>query len=100
MPGLKQTPKRVTLEAVSFVLITTIVFGIVFKAYNTFGLFGFTTSMLQFKLSICVVVATVMLIATLWESEYIYHKYKESFVEKETMQQLSIQNEFESLKTR
>jgi sensor histidine kinase YesM len=98
MPELKQTPKRVTLEAISFVLITAVVFGVVFWGYDAFGLFGFEASMLQFKLSICVVVGTVMLTATLWESEYIYHKYKESFVEKETMQQLGIQQEFESLK--
>ena len=98
MPELRQTPKRVTFEAISFTVITSIVFGFVFWGYDALRLFGFEATMLQFKLSIGVVVGTVMLTASLWESEYIYKKYKESFIEKETMQQLGMQQEFDSLR--
>jgi two-component system LytT family sensor kinase len=98
MPDLKQTPKRVTLIVVSHILITTIAFGCVFWGYDAFALFGFKAQMQQFKLSVWIVIGMVMLTVTLWESEFIYKKYKESIIEKETMQQLSIQQEFETLK--
>src|SRR6476659_2663751 len=99
MPELRQTPKRVTLIVISHIMIATTAFGIVFWAYDAFGLFGFKANMGQFKLSVWVVIGMVMLTATLWESEFIYKKYKDSIIEKETMQQLSIQHEFESLKS-
>jgi hypothetical protein len=99
MPELRQTPKRITLIVLVQVMISATAFGMVFWGYDAFALFGFTATAGQFKLSVWVVMGMVMLTATLWESEFIYKKYKESIIEKETMQQLSIQQEFESLKS-
>jgi len=99
LPELKQTPKRVTLIVVSHILIASTAFGFVFWGYDAFSLFGFKAEMQQFKLSVWIVIGMVMLTVTLWESEFIYKKYKESIVEKETMQQMSIQQEFETLKS-
>src|SRR5215831_4713147 len=98
MPELRQTPKRVTLIVVTHIMISITAFGIVFWGYDALGLFGFKANIGQFKLSVWVVIGMVMLTATLWESEFIYKKYKESIIEKETMQQLNIQQEFETLK--
>jgi len=99
MPELRQTPKRIALIVIVQVMISITAFGFVFWSYDAFGLFGFKATMGQFKLSVWIVIGMVMLTATLWESEFIYKKYKESIIEKETMQQLSIQQEFESLKS-
>jgi sensor histidine kinase YesM len=99
MPELRQTPKRITLIVIVQVMISTTAFGFVFWSYDAFEVFGFKATMGQFKLSVWIVIGMVMLTATLWESEFIYKKYKESIIEKETMQQLSIQQEFESLKS-
>jgi len=98
MPELKQTPKRVTIIVIAHIVTTSTVFGIVLWLYNRFELFGFEANAEQFKLSVWVVLGMVMLSDTLWESEFIYKKYKESIIEKETMQQLNIQQEFETLK--
>jgi len=99
MPELRQTPKRITLIVIVQVMISITAFGCVFWSYDAFGLFGFNANIEQFKLSVWVVIGMIMLTATLWESEFIYKKYKESIIEKETMQQMSIQQEFESLKS-
>lgn len=98
MPELKQTPKRVTLIVLSHSVITFIAFGFVFLMYDKFHLFGFHAANGQFQFSLLIVLAMVMLTTTLWESEFIYKRYKESIIEKETMQQMNIQQEFETLK--
>jgi sensor histidine kinase YesM len=99
MPELKQTVKRVVLVVAAHILITVVVFYIVFNIYEALSLFGFKKDMEQLSLSIWVVIGMIMLSDTLWESEFIYKKYKDSIIEKETMQQLSIQQEFETLKS-
>jgi len=96
---LKQTVKRVTLIVLSHIVITMVTFGIAYKIYDSVSLFGFTTNWQQMSLSIWLVIGMTMLSDTLYESEFIYKKYKDSIVEKETMQQLSIQQEFDTLKS-
>ena len=76
-----------------------VIFGIAYKIYDSVSLFGFTTDWQQMSLSIWLVIGMAMLSDTLYESEFIYKKYKDSIVEKETMQQLSIQQEFDTLKS-
>jgi two-component system LytT family sensor kinase len=98
LPVLRQTVKRVTLIVLSHIVITIVTFGIAYKIYDSVSLFGFTTDWQQMSLSIWLVIGMTMLSDTLYESEFIYKKYKDSIVEKETMQQLSIQQEFDTLK--
>ena len=99
LPHLKQTVKRVILIVSSHILITIAVFSIVFKIYDEMSLFGFSADFENLNLSVWIVIGMVMLSDTLWESEFIYKKYKDSIIEKEAMQQLSIQQEFETLKS-
>jgi len=99
MPDLKQTVKRVIFIVLSHIIITIIIFGIGFNVYDAASLFGFKKDIHQLNLSIWVVLGMVMLSDTLWESEFIYKKYKDSILEKEEMQQLSIQQEFDTLKS-
>ncbi|HEX5151196.1 MAG TPA: histidine kinase [Parafilimonas sp.] len=98
MPDLQQTVKRVILIALSHIVVTIIIFSIVFNVFDAATLFGFKKDILQLNLSIWVVIGMVLLSDTLWESEFIYKKYKESIIEKEEVQQLSIQQEFDTLK--
>src|SRR6478736_7593278 len=98
-PHLNQTVKRVTFIVLSHIIITIVIFSIVFNIYNAAALFGFNKDLQQLNLSIWVVIGMVMLSDTLWESEFIYKKYKESIIEKEEMQQLNLQQEFDTLKS-
>lgn len=98
-PHLNQTVKRVTFIVLSHIIITIVIFSVVFNIYNAAALFGFNKDLQQLNLSIWVVIGMVMLSDTLWESEFIYKKYKESIIEKEEMQQLNLQQEFDTLKS-
>jgi two-component system LytT family sensor kinase len=99
LPKLDQTVKRVLLVVTAHIVVTIVIFFIIFNVYDAASLFGFKKDPQQLNLSVWVVVAMVMLSDTLWESEFIYKKYKDSIIEKEAMQQLSIQQEFETLKS-
>jgi len=99
MPDLKQTVKRVIFIAVSHIIVTIIIFSVLFSIYDAASLFGFKKDIVQLNLAIWVVIGMVMLSDTLWESEFIHKKYKESILEKEEVQQLSIQQEFDTLKS-
>jgi two-component system, LytTR family, sensor kinase len=99
MPELKQTVKRVVLIAIAHIVITLVIFYIIFNLYEAISLFGFKKDLERLNLSIGVVIGMIMLSDSLWESEFIYKKYKDSIIEKETMQQLNIQQEFETLKS-
>ncbi len=99
LPRLDQTVKRIILIVLAHIIITIAVFTVVFNVYDAASLFGFKKDLQQLNLSIWVVIAMVMLSDTLWESEFIYKKYKDSIIEKEAMQQLNIQQEFDTLKS-
>ena len=99
LPGLDQTVKRVILIVLAHIIITIAVFTVLFNVYDAASLFGFKKDLQQLNLSMWVVIAMVMLSDTLWESEFIYKKYKDSIIEKEAMQQLNIQQEFDTLKS-
>lgn len=98
-PDLNQTVKRVIVIVVSHIVITIAFFSIIFQIYDATSLFGFKKDLQQLNLSFWVVIGMVMLSDTLWESEFIYKKYKESIIEKEEMQQLNLQQEFDTLKS-
>jgi len=99
LPELKQTVKRVILIVLSHIVFTIVIFGIAFEIYDSISLFYFKINWQQISISIWLVIGMVMLNDTLYESDFIYKKYKDSIVEKETMQQLSIQQEFDTLKS-
>lgn len=99
LPDLKQTVKRVAFIVGAHTIIAIAVYTLVFNVYDAFSLFGFKKDLQQLNLSIWIVIALVMLSDTLWESDFIYKKYKESIIEKEDMQQLNIQQEFDALKS-
>ena len=99
LPALDQTVKRVIIIVFAHIIITIAVFTVMFNVYDAASLFGFKKDLQQLNLSIWVVIAMVMLSDTLWESEFIYKKYKDSIIEKEAMQQLNIQQEFDTLKS-
>ena len=88
LPDLKQTVKRVAFIVGAHTIIAIAVYTLVFNVYDAFSLFGFKKDLQQLNLSIWIVIALVMLSDTLWESDFIYKKYKESIIEKEEMQQI------------
>jgi len=98
-PTLKQTGIRLVLLAITHIGLTSLTFAMIFYGYDAFHFLGYQLEPEQFKLSILMAVALTLVATTLWEAEYALGKWKESLAEKEELQQLAIQQEFDTLKS-
>jgi two-component system, LytTR family, sensor kinase len=97
-PSIKQTPKRLTILAVTHIGLTTLTFWSLFYGYDAFHFLGYTLDFGQFMNSVLIALALTMVATTTWEASYTFKQWKESVSEKEKVHQLTIQHEFETLK--
>jgi two-component system, LytTR family, sensor kinase len=98
-PQLNQALLRVTLLFFTHVALTSLTFAMIFYGYNAVHFLGYELDLGKLKLSILVAIALTLVASTMWEAEYVLMKWKESLREKEQLQQLAIQHEFELLKS-
>ncbi|HUR11806.1 MAG TPA: histidine kinase [Flavitalea sp.] len=98
-PLLSQTVKRASLVSLTHVFMTSGTFALIFLGYDFFQLLDYTLDVQQYKFSILVAIGITLLATTLWEAEYVWSKWKESLAEKQQLEQLSIQQEFDTLKS-
>jgi len=99
LPLLKQTVPRLILLFFSHIVLTSLTFTSLFYGYDSFHFLGYNLELEKLKISLLMAVALTLIATTLWEAEYILVKWKESLAEKEKLEQLSIQHEFETLKS-
>ncbi|MET0299623.1 MAG: histidine kinase [Flavitalea sp.] len=97
-PALNQTPFRLGLLAVTHVIMATITFWVLFIGYDTANFLGYKYQPETFRSSVWMAVFLTLIATTTWEAEYFLKKWKESLSEKEQLEQLSIQHEFDALK--
>ena len=98
-PHLNQALLRVTLLFFTHVALTSLTFATIFYGYNYIHFLDYSLNLDKLRLSILVAVALTLVASTMWEAEYVLVKWKESLREKEQVQQLAIQHEFEMLKS-
>ena len=99
LPGLQQTLLRLGVLAVTHVALTSITFAGIFYGYDWLHLLGYQLDLHAFKTSIILAIALTLIATTSWEAEYVIIKWKASLAEKEEIQQMAIQYEFETLKS-
>lgn len=99
LPDLQHTLLRLSVLAVTHIALTSLTFAGLFYGYDYFNFLGYVIDFQQFKTSILLAVALTLIATTSWEAEYVIIKWKQSLAEKEEVQQLAIQYEFESLKS-
>ena len=97
-PLLKQTPKRLLLVSVTHVIMTSSTFAVMFFGYDLFRVLGYRLDLDQYKLSLVMAIGLTLVATTLWEAEYVWGEWKKSLAEKQALEQLSIRQEFETLK--
>ncbi len=97
-PKLKETPKRLLLVSVTHVLMTSATFAIMFFGYDSFHFLGYRLDTDQYKLSILMAIGLTLVATTLWEAEYVWGEWKKTMAEKQTLEQLAVRQEFETLK--
>ena len=98
LPALNQTLLRLSLLAVSHVLMATSTFWVLFIGYDAVHFLGYTYQPETLKSSLGIAICLTLIATTTWEAEYFLKKWKESLSEKEQLEQLSIQHEFDALK--
>ncbi|HZF64115.1 MAG TPA: histidine kinase [Chitinophagaceae bacterium] len=97
-PDIERTALRLVLLALSHICLTSLTFILLFRGYDYFNFLGYEFTPDNFKLSLYLAVALTMIATTQWEADYTYLQWKNSLMEKEQLQQMTLQQEFESLK--
>ena len=98
-PHMKQAIYRLVLLFFTHVALTSLTFASLFYGYAYFNFLGYEFNGAQLELSILVAIALTLVATTGWEAEYIIKKWKESLAEKEQLEQMALQYEFETLKS-
>ncbi|HEX6181772.1 MAG TPA: histidine kinase [Chitinophagaceae bacterium] len=98
-PGLKQSKTRVLILALCIIPFMSFSVLVIFFLYDALGILGYQLTYDDLKIGLLVGFCVNIVFETLYEADYVLEKYKESVEEKETFQQLSLQQEFDTLKS-
>ena len=97
-PALHQSRSRIFWKAMVIFLVMSPSVLLIFLAYQQFHILGYQIQRWDLVKGLFVGLSVNLIFETLYEAEYAWSKYKESAAEKETLQELSLQNEFDVLK--
>lgn len=97
-PGLDQSKQRIILKSLVLFLLMTPSILLIFFVYDTFHILGYQMQSSHLLKGFVVGFSVNLIFETLYEADYIFFKYKESKTEKETIQQLSVAEEYDNLK--
>lgn len=97
-PGLDQTNRRIFWKVMVFLFVMTPSVLLILLIYDHFSILGYSLVKSDIPKGLFLGLAVNMIFETLYEAEYIFSKLKESSAEKETLQELSLQTEFDALK--
>lgn len=96
--GLDQTNLRIIWKVLVFAFVMTPSVLLIFFVYDYFHIVGYSLDKSDLPKGVFLGLAVNMIFETLYEAEYIFTKLKESAAEKETLQELSLQSDFDLLK--
>ena len=97
-PSVKETRQRVLYKlAVNLFIMTPSVL-LIFLTFHAFHIFGYTLQANDLKYGYLVGLSINIIFESLWEVMYIIEKYKEAASEKEMIEQMQLQQEFDNLK--
>lgn len=98
-PSFEQTNKRITILFVSHISLTSGSLFMIFWTYDYFHFLGYTMDYGVAKWCLAIGVTLTLLATSSWEGTYIYKLWKDSLHEKELLQKMNLQNEFDALKS-
>lgn len=98
-PLLRQTSLRLSILAIAHLSMTFLTFVGLFYAYDAVNFLGYILDPAKLKTCLLVAIAVTMIATTMWEADYIFKQWKFSVAEKEKLEQLTIQYEFDTLKS-
>lgn len=98
-PSLAESSKRIIVKALVYILMMSPSVLIIFFVYDKLHILGYSMKENDLKWGLLTGVAINLVFIGLWEAIYIINKYKESLGEKELIEQMGIEQEFENLKS-
>ena len=98
-PSIQQTGKRLTILAIAHVLLTWTTFISLLVAYDLTHFLGYSLHWKNIQTALFIAVALTLVATSMWEADYTFKEWKNSLAEKEKLEQLTIQHEFETLKS-
>lgn len=97
-PSLRETRKRVLYKVGVNLFVMTPSVVIILLVFHTFHIRGYVLQAHDIKYGFLVGLAVNIVFESLWEVIYIIEKVKEAVAEKERIEQLQLQQEFDQLK--
>jgi sensor histidine kinase YesM len=97
-PLLRQTKKRILLQGLTIFPFMSFSVLVIFFVYDFFHIQGYHLKTEDLKMGLIVGFCVNLIFETLYEADFVLERYKQSIEEKENLQVLAIQTEFESLK--
>lgn len=98
-PSLNQTKQRIFAKALVTVFVMTPSVYIIFFIYHYFGILGYRFETEHLWQGAVTGLSVNLIFETLWEADYIFRKSKENAAENESLQKLSVNQEFDTLKS-
>lgn len=97
-PGLNQSRQRILYKALVIFLVMPPGVLLIFFTYDYFHILGYSIEQWDVVKGLLIGLSVNLVFETLYEADYAFTKFKESSAEKETLQELSVKDEFDSLK--
>ena len=98
LPDIRQTGVRLTVLGVSHFAIRSLAFVSIFYLYDAFRFLGYELEMSHVRIAVYCSLALTLTATAMWEADFTFKQWKTAVVERERLKQLTIQQEFETLK--
>lgn len=98
-PKFNQTKMRLALLAFTHIALVSLSIFMIFYGYGLLHLFNYTFRMVDFNKAMLLTITITALSTTFWEADYTLKEWKQSIAENQQLEQLTIKQEFETLKS-
>lgn len=98
-PDFSQTQVRLMLLALTHVFLVSFALVIIFYGYGFFNFLNYRFRQDDFNKGVFLTATITLLSTTFWEADYTLKEWKRSIAERQQLEQLTIKQEFETLKS-
>lgn len=98
-PEISQSRQRIIVKCLNSLFVMTPSMLLIFLLYDWFHILNYNLTNDDLVKGVLVGFAVNLIFSTLWEAMYIMDKHRESLGEKELLKQMSVQQEFDVLKS-
>jgi two-component system, LytTR family, sensor kinase len=98
-PHFSETVKRLSFLALTHVLLVSLSILLIFYVYGWLHFLNYSFRIENLYTSILLTITITLLATTFWEGDYTLQEWKKSIAENQQLEQLTIKQEFETLKS-